>query len=212
MSQTTAAPVRERRRTPGWVPILLGVLAFALVLASLGVAAVDWFTRNAEMNRLVSAIEASEAQMEWTQDHIGFVFEENEGKGRLTEAQRSEVDAALKEIVAEGRERIAAAGTDVAQVPVLPWHADVLRAQSAYVRHNEAWQEYMWLAEQDTSELTADQPEVNDTFVAAEEPLKQAVPDPALYDLRQRVTDIFVEGMPDESSPSGPTQEVGLRG
>lgn len=211
MSQTTAAPVRERRRTPGWVPVLLGGLAFALVLTSLGAAAVDWFTRNTEMNRLVTAIEASEAEMGWTQDHIGMVFEETEGKGQLTDEQRAEVDAALKDIVAEGRERIAAAGADVAQVQVLPWHTEILRAQTAYVRHNEAWQEYMWLAEQDTSALTADQPEVNDSFVAAEAPLKQAVPEPALYDLRQRVTDIFVEGMPDEGAPSGPTQEVGVR-
>ena len=211
MSETTAAPARERRRTPGWVPILLGGLAFAVVLTSLGVAAVDWFTRNAEMNRLVTAIEASEAEMGWTQDHIGLVFEENEGEGELTDEQRAEVDAALTAIAAEGRERIAAAGADVAQVQVLPWHTEILRAQTAYVRHNEAWQEYMWLAEQDPSQLTAEQPEVNDTFVAAEAPLTNAVPEPALYDLRQRVIDIFVEGMPDEGTGDGPTQEVSLR-
>lgn len=212
MSQTTAAPSRERRRTPGWVPILLGGFAFALVVTVLGAATADWFTRNTEMNRLVTAIEVSEAEMAWTQDHIGMVFEETEGKGELTDEQRAAIDTSLKDIVAEGRERIEAAGVDVAQVSVLPWHTEILRAQTAYLRHNEAWQEYMWLAEQDTSELTAVQPEVNDTFAAAEGPLTRAVPVPDLYDLRQRVIDIFVDGAPEEGSSSdGPTQEVSVR-
>lgn len=210
MTETTAGAVREHRRTPGWVPILLGGLAFAVVLASLGAVALDWFTRNAELNRLVTAIEASEAEMGWTQDHIGAVFEEFEGDGELTDEQKAEIDAALTLIAAEGRERIEAAGADVSRVQVLPWHGEILDAQAAYVRHNEAWQEYMWLAERDPSELTTDQPEVNDSFVAAEAPLMNALTEPALYDLRQRINDIFVEGMPDEN-PSGPTQEVALR-
>ena len=57
----------------------------------------------------------------------------------------------------------------------------------------------MQSAQEDPVAFTVTQPLVNQTFTDAQEPLEQAIPDPALFDLLKRVQQIFVEGLPESN-------------
>lgn len=198
----------RRTRTPTWVPILIGALAFVLALAGLGLVSGDWLLRNAEMNTLVSSVEQSESAMQQTQDEIRAVFQSDSGETSLTPAQQAELTAALTAAAVAGEKRIAAAGDKVNAVRVAAWHGDIAAAKQAYVTHNHAWQDYMSAGAADPKALLADTPAVNDSFAAAEPLMKKAVPEPALFDLVKRVTQIFTSG---QDEPTGPTQQAALR-
>ncbi|CAB4919515.1 unannotated protein [freshwater metagenome] len=203
----TAAP---KRRTPGWVPVLIGVLAFLVVLVGFGLAAGDWVSRNSEMNSLVTRIEASEAAMQQTQDELALIFAEYDEPPALTTQEKAEFADKLKAAAAAGEQRVAAAGAGVRAVVVMPWHGNISAGQKAYVVHNQAWQDYLRASAKDPAVLLDDQPAINETFMASEPLLKKAVPEPPLYDLNVRVDDIFVEGQ--APAEEGPTQEALLRG
>ena len=199
---------RPRRRTPSWVPILIGALAFLLVLAGLGLISGDWVLRNAEMNSLVSSVEQSESAMQQTQDEIGAVMDATAGMTTITPEQRADLAAALTAAAVAGEKRIAAAGDKVSAVRVAAWHGDIAAAKQAYVTHNQAWQDYMSAGAADPKALLADTPAVNDSFAAAEPLMKKAVPEPDLFDLVKRVALIFTSG---QDEPTGPTQQASLR-
>jgi hypothetical protein len=65
--------------------------------------------------------------------------------------------------------------------------------------HNYAWQAYMRSAQQDPVAFTVTQPLVNQSFMDAQEPLEKAIPEPPLFDLPERVKQIFVEGLPESN-------------
>ena len=174
----------------------------ALVLSSAAVVLGDWLWRNAEMNALVTAVEGSEAAMGRTQDDL-------RGIARGITASSKAVDIAkLSDAAGRGENRIANAGYAVGAVQVAPWHRRILEAKAAYVRHNQAWQDYMSAIATDPKVYGSDQPEINDSFMASEPLMKEAVPIPALYDLVKRVSDIYTEGAPPAQSDG---QQVLLR-
>jgi hypothetical protein len=186
-----------------WIPLVAGALAFLLTLGIGGAVGTDWLARNIEMDRLVSAIEASEATMGVVQDRVAVVFEELDSadlQGEPTDAQTdAQTEAAVAELAAiavDGADSIGAAGREIADVNVLPWHTDIQTAKEAYLLHNYAWQAYMQAAIEDPVAFTVDQPLVNQSFIDSQEPLEVAVPIPSLFDLELRVESIFVEGAP----------------
>ena len=197
-----------KRRTPGWVPVLVGVFAFVIVLAGFGLAAGDWFSRNSEMNLLVTRIEASESSMQQTQDELSLIFKEYPNVETLTEPEKQEFASKLKAAAAAGNERVAAAGTGVREIVIMPWHGHIAAGKQAYVIHNQTWQDYLRASAKDPAELSVVQPAIDSTFTASEPLLKRAVPAPPLFDLSRRVDRIFIDG---QAQPDGPTQEASLR-
>ena len=189
-----------------WLPPVLGFAVFLVTLLGFGVVVGDWTSRNLEMRTLVGAVEDSEAAMQWADDQIQSIIKEYGANGTLTKAQQSKAWDALSEAAYDGNFAISAAGAGVAGVTVLPWHGDIERAQDAYVAHNQAWQDYMQAAADDPTVLFKTQPEINSTFDAAEPLMKEAVPVPALFDLKERVDEIFKPA----PATSGPGQEVGM--
>ncbi len=189
-----------------WLPPVLGLAVFLTTMFGLGLIVSDWTSRNLEMKALVSAVEDSESAMQWTDDQIQAVIKKYGENGKLTDAQQKKAFDALSEAAYAGNFAIGAAGEEVAKVSVLPWHGDIKNAQSAYLAHNRAWQDYMQKATDDPTLLFKSQPEINGTFEAAEPLMKTAVPVPALFDLKKRVDTIFA---PQQSA--GPTQEVALQ-
>ena len=189
-----------------WIPLVSGAVAFLLTFVIGGAIGTDWMARNVEMDRLVIAIEQSEAAMGEVQDRVAVVFDKLDGEVP-TDEQRSdqsnaETAAAVAELAAiavDGEQAIAAAAREIANVNVLPWHTDILAARDTYLLHNYAWQAYMLSAQQDPVAFTVPQNLVNQTFEDAEEPLIKAVPSPSLFDLPERVRAIFVEGAPEVS-------------
>lgn len=209
---STTRPIRgigENRgvKRNSWVPLVAGAVAFFLTLGIGGAAGTDWLARNIEMDRLVTAIEASEAAMGVVQDRVVVVLEELDAtdlQGSPTDAQTdAQTDARTKAAVAElaaiavdGADSIGAAGRAIAAVNVLPWHTEIRTAKEVYLLHNYAWQAYMQAAIEDPVAFTVDQPLVNQSFLDSQQPLEDATPNLSLFDLEPRVENIFVEGAP----------------
>lgn len=195
-------------RTPKWVAPLVGLLAFLLILVVGGVVTADWTVRNNEMRNLVTVIEGSEQQMVRTQDQVSDAFRPFEIGGALTPEETALLTRQLAGIAADAEQRIGKAGRQVEAVSVLPWHTGILEAQDAYLAHSAAWVDYMARAAQDPVEFVNPQPLVNDSFLAAQPLIEGAVPVPALYDLRQRVAQIFIDGIPDEINNSNVNSQI----
>ena len=191
----TSAPDPEapaaRRRMSGWVPPLIGLATFLVVLVGFGAIIGDAVARNAEMRALVTAIERSEAAMGEAQENLGGIIEAYSGRTPLSEEDQAELDAALQAAAAQGRDAIAAAAQPVRDVRWLLWHRDVASAQDAYLAHNRAWREYLDRASEDPSEFARPQDDVNSTFADAEVEVRAAIPLIALFDLRDRIDVIF---------------------
>lgn len=203
---TEGLPVRP---FPSWIPWVAGLAAFLVTLVAGGALAGDWVARNVQMRELVTAIEGSEAAMGEVQDQITAAFDAFAAKKNPTDAEKDAFDASLSNIAANGASSIALAGDEVAQVGLLPWDVAIWESRQAYLDHNLAWQEYLSAAALDPIELTKDQPAINDTFVAFENAITAAVPDPALFDLDKRVAHLFIEQAPADSA-QGPMQAAGL--
>ncbi|MFZ4497738.1 MAG: hypothetical protein ACOYN7_09830 [Candidatus Nanopelagicales bacterium] len=205
----TPSPVAPSANKLRWLPYVIGAATFVVVLASVGLVAGDWFLRNAETRGLVAAIENSESAMAQTQDSVSAVFDTYGGLDNPVPADREKLVTELANIAGYAQLSIADAGEQVAAVPVMPWHVSILAAQDAYVTHNLAWQQYMEAAAKDPIEFTSPQADVNDTFMAVEPALTEAIPQPALFDLVNRVAQIFIDGYPDpEATTDGPTQDA----
>lgn len=171
-----------------------------LTLGILGALVGDWAVRNVEMRTLVTRIEASEAAMGDFQDEFQAILAESQGSEALSVEQRAVLDRRLSEAAAKGRDAIATAGDQVAAVRWLAWHREIGRAQDAYLAHNRAWQAYLGRAAKDAQEFGVTQEEVNATFEAAESPIRAAVPALPLFDLAQRVSEIFAPPAPAEGN------------
>lgn len=184
----SAATPRPPRR---WLGPVLGLATFLVVLVGFGALVGDAAARNAEMRSLVTAIERSEAAMGETQENVGGIIQAYAGRTPLSEADQDELDAALQAAAAQGRDAIAAAGAEVAEVSWLLWHRDVAAAQESYLAHNRAWQDYLARAAEDPSEFARPQDDVNTTFADAEVEVRAAIPLIALFDLRDRIDVIF---------------------
>ncbi len=185
--------------------MIAGAVAFLLTLGIGGAVGTDWLARNVEMDRLVTAIEASEAAMGGVQDQVRGVFDQLEGgdlTGAPTNEQTADAVAELAGIAVEGFDSISEAGRVIDAVNVLPWHTRITAAKEAYLLHNYAWQAYMQSAIEDPVAFTVNQPLVNQSFEDSRVPLEDAVPDPDLFDVETRVENIFIEGTPE------PTGEI----
>jgi hypothetical protein len=186
-----------------WIPYVAGVVTFLLTLVVGGVAGTNWWASNIEMDRLVVAIEESEAAMADVLQRVDIVFDKIDGEvppsGEDLDAETIAAVAELANIAVDGEAAISEAGRNIANLVILPWHTAILEAREAYLLHNYAWQAYMQSAQEDPVAFTVTQPLVNQTFIDAQEPLEQAIPDPALFDLLKRVQQIFVEGLPESN-------------
>jgi hypothetical protein len=187
----TDAPVE--RRTRRWIPWAVGGGVFALTLLLGGVLVADWAWRNAEMQALLERVEASEAVMGELQESAEEAFEEHAAGG-----DRGKLDSELRELAKAAAVDIAAAGLEVAALPIAVWHADIERARDAYLLHNRAWVEYMSRASESSAEFIAPQPLVNQTFIDAEPIFIQAIPAPDVRDFAARIFAIFA--IPEELS------------
>lgn len=190
----TGAPApgpAHRRRARPWAPVVGGVAVFLVALLVIGAVAGDWAMRTVEMRGLLTRIEASEAAMASTQDAVQAAFDEF----TALQSPTADDEAALKEAVqaaaATGLESVTEAGAGVAAVKVLPWHTTVAEAQTAYVAHNKAWQDYLSRASADAQVLAQPADVVNETFAAAEAPLRAAVPRPDALRMERRIDVIY---------------------
>lgn len=180
-------------------------MTFVAVLLGAGLVAVDWVKRSTEMRSLIAQIEVSEQAMEQTQQKFQDAVSGFQSKAPLSEDNRAALDELLKDAAAAGLRDVTHAGELVASVQGMPWHADVLDARRAYLAHNRAWQVYLAAAAEDPSVLGVANGEVNSTFGLAEAPLREAVPEPDLFDLLPALDLIFA---PPPATDNGPSQQA----
>jgi hypothetical protein len=186
----TAAPASRPSRR--WIPWIFGAGVFVLTLLVGGVLVADWAWRNAEMSALLDRVEASEAVMGQLQEAADAAFEEHSADG-----DGDELDRELKQLAAMAEVDIAAAGLEVAALPIAIWHADIERARDAYLVHNRAWVEYMDRASTSSAEFIAPQPLVNESFIGAAPFFIDAIPLPDAQGFGARIAEIFA--IPEET-------------
>lgn len=185
-------PRRRGARVVFWVCIAMVAVGFVGLVG-------DWATRTIEMTRLAGAIERSEAAMTVAQEGIGAV----EIPEDATSADKQAAIRELESVSARGRDDVAEAGTGVAALSFLPWHTEVLRAQAAYLDHNEAWVEYLDRGSTEPLTLFQDDNRIEPTWIAAEKWVRVGVPFPPYPPLAERIDRIFEEG--DSDSGDGLT-------
>lgn len=198
MSQEVLETGQERpsRGTPSWVVWTVGIAALVLLTAANLVVGGELAVRSVEADNLVRAVEQSETAMKTTQADFDEVLSAYDTEN-LTDEERTKLRTELAEVATQGEVAIAAAGEGVAEVQIMPWHAQLLDAREAYLAHNQAWVAYMASAAEDPGEWFRPQPAVNDTFADAKLPLVEAVPlfDP--LDTLSRIKIIYVTGSGD---------------
>jgi hypothetical protein len=193
----------SNRRAKPWIPWAAGALTFFITLIIGGLVVADWGLRTAELNTIITRIEASEAAMGQVSEEVDAAFSEHSQAG-ASPAERAKLDSELRAIATEGRDAIEAAASPIADVVVLPWHSAIEQAQVAYLIHNLAWQEYLDAAAEDPAEFLRPQPLVDSTFLDAEQPLIDAIPLPDVFDVFSRISAIYA---PPELGP-GQTQQA----
>jgi hypothetical protein len=174
-----------------WIPWIFGAGVFVLALLVGGVLVADWAWRNAEMAALLDRVEESEAVMGELQAAAEAAFEEHSAGG-----DGNKLDRELKQLAAVAEADIAAAGLEVAALPIAVWHADIERARDAYLAHNQAWVEYMDRASTSSAEFIAPQPLVNESFIGAAPFFLEAIPWPDGQAFAVRIAEIFA--IPDD--------------
>ena len=198
MSQEVLETGQERpsRGLPSWLVWTVGIAALVLLTAANMVVAGELALRSVEADNLVRAVEQSETAMKTTQAEFDEVLSAYDTES-LTDEEREQLRSELADVAARGEAAIAAAGEGVAEVQIMPWHAQLLDAREAYLAHNQAWVGYMAAAAEDPGEWFRPQPAVNETFADAKLPLVEAVPlfDP--LDVFPRIELIYITGSGD---------------
>ena len=199
----SATPRRDIR--PGFVIAWVGVgLVFALSVMTVAVTTIGvWATRTVEADALMTRVQASETVMSRVQEDVAAVFAELEGPEDLNPATRQDLFDQITDIAAAGETAIAAAGSDIANLQISSWNPAIEQARIAYLAHNAAWVNYMAAAAQDPGEILLPQPEVNDTFFAAKEPLWRADPRFDPLELRAEVLLFYADDEGDASGGGG---------
>lgn len=178
-----------------WPKVLFWFSIGLMVVGAIGLVG-DWATRTAEMNRLLSQIEVSEAAMGAAKDDIASV----ELPEDPTDAQEQRAQEELETASAQGRDDVAAAGDEVAAVTFLPWHTELLEAQRAYLAHNRAWVDYLDRGSTEPLTLFGDDNRIEPTWLTAEQQVRAAVPFPPLPTITWQVDEIFRDDEPESTS------------
>ena len=182
---TTPPPRKTGALVLMWGGIALMIIGFVGLVG-------DWAARNYEMTRLLSAIEQSEAAMTHVKDEVVAVNLPQDP----TPAQIAQASQQIERIAAQGQQDVRAAGADVGGVSFLPWHSEMVQAQSAYLAHNGAWVAYLGAGSQDARTLFGNDNAIDPTWVAAERNVRAAVPPLAWPTISSRVDAIFSDDEP----------------
>jgi len=187
---------RPSRGLPSWLVWTVGIAALVLLTAANLIVGGELALRSVEADNLVRAVEQSETAMKTTQAEFDEVLSAYDTEN-LTDEEREQLRMELADVAARGEVAIAGAGEGVAEVQIMPWHAQLLGAREAYLAHNQAWVAYMAAAAEDPAEWFRPQPAVNETFADAKLPLVEAVPlfDP--LDVFPRIELIYITGSGD---------------
>lgn len=187
---------RPQRAAPAGLFWVVGLTVVVLMTVVNVAIAVEWATRSTEASNLITAVERSEQAMKGTQTQFNDALAAYDSEN-LSDTDRERLRRELSEIALAGETAIAAAGVDVADVRILPWHVQLLQAREAYLAHNRAWVEYMAAAAADPAEWFRPQPLVNSTFADAKLPLVEAVPLLDPFNTLERIELIYVTGSGD---------------
>jgi hypothetical protein len=168
------------------------VLTLSLVVVALVTA--DWFQANREMNRLLSAIEASEQALLGAQDGMTQAVEVSANKDqRLVPAEEEALARAVPAAATAGLTEVVETSADVEDVSVMPWHFAVKKARSRYLDHSEAWEDHLTGVSTNWRDIFTPTPEISTTFTRSRKATEQALRRFSLYNASQRVEMIYAD-------------------
>lgn len=147
----------------------------------------DWYMRNAEMDKLVSAVARAEYAESDGYDKILSRWE------RTPEYRQNAGDAQWREVAGRGVVRVSSAMLEIEDVTVLPWHRSIVRAKSRYLDHAETWNQVFDGMANGKDVRSVDR-QIGPTFDAAMRALRRAVPPLPLNDLRRRIRSFDADG------------------
>jgi hypothetical protein len=187
------------------VPLLVGLVLGCVTIIAVAGALLDVQLRTAEADRLLVAVQASEDTMLTFRDDVielyaayGPALDELEGPGLVDplgdpelEALYAEIDGAISEIAQTQGTALGHAMAEVRRVGMLPWHHDLAAAHRAYLAHAQTWLDLFDDVAAEPARLDEPRPEIDSTFYAAGDAMRQAVPAWAGADLHERVEEIF---------------------
>ncbi len=191
--ETPTGPKRRPSRA------LRAAVLVAVLAAGIAVAVIigDWATRTAEMDRLLDGIEVSEAAMTSAMDDVRTVIGEG---GILGDGEADEAAGRLERTAAQARDEVEDAAEQIEALAIQPWHAELLAAREAYLAHNQAWQDYLTEAAEDSTRWFEDAPEIESTWDALGPILTDALPRPTVANLDERVERILDDGSQSDDS------------
>jgi len=195
------APPKVGKSTGAKILLYGGI---ALMVIGLAGYIGDWAARNYELSQLLSQIETSEQAMTSAKDEIAAVTEALPEDP--TDEQRDAATEKIEEIAQQNSALVAATGAQVAETSFLPWHNEMLRAQTAYFAHNGAWVSYLDKGASDAATLFNDDNNIEPTWEAAKIAVPAAVPLGAWPTIQARVDSIFS----DDEQPENPDAPPGL--
>jgi hypothetical protein len=199
------------------VPLLLGTVIGSLAVIVLAAGLLDALLRTTEVDRLLTAVEHSEATMYAFDDELTELFASYEGSfDALAEADAGgrtpdidalfeAIDAEVARIAADHHTELAEARAAVHRIALVPWHTAVRSAKDDYLAHADAWLDYYADLAAEPVRLEEPRPEINATFFAAGAAMRRAVPSWADGELHRRVEAVFAVPLDDEDEVAAAT-------
>jgi hypothetical protein len=164
-----------------WLKVGIGLVVLFLF---------DQGARNLELNKMLAEIQKSEVQMETRNADVEFWY------GRFNSGYESFSDTELEiaRIAGEYAPLIAAHGSEIENLFILPWHVAITRAKDDYLEHNDAWISALGaqrvIDQQFQDEELSQQ--IDNTFEIVRFTLPKAVPKLDLNSLQTKVEDIIL--------------------
>jgi hypothetical protein len=188
-------------------PLLFGIVLGSVTVIAVAAGLLDVMFRTDEAERLLAAVEDSEATMYAFDDEVtelfiayGHALDELEGPGLLdpssapeAAALYAEIDAEVSEIARTRRAELSAAVGAVRGLGLLPWHTDLDDARHDYLAHADTWLAFFTDLTAEPERLGEPRPEIDATFFAAGDAMRRAVPSWADSELHRRVEEIFAD-------------------
>lgn len=170
----------------------IAVVATVLVLAGLMVA--DWYVRNIDLQRLVTATDAvTEAVQQWETDRRR-IMASLPSEHYMTPELRERSQRQLEREAEAAATALTEAAAGVEDITVrLAWHQGIIRARDSVLDYVDAWVTRLQRVARDADALAEPAPAISTARTASARAFREALPPAALYGLGDSIEAMFAD-------------------